>query len=94
MKKAFYASLCYQGARGGAIYVEDESIVYKNQTLTIPNEYKNLVMKVQDIERVEKCSAFIFPAVKIYFNNQRMYKFIIFNRKRFCECLRGNIWNT
>lgn len=42
-KEAFYASLCYQGITGGAIYVDADSVVYKNQTLTLPEAYTNIV---------------------------------------------------
>lgn len=88
MKKAFYGSLVYKGARGGAIIINDDSMVYKNQTATLEAEYKNIIMTFNDIERIEKENSFLFPAVTIYLKNGRHYKFIIFNRKRFIKELQ------
>ena len=48
-KKAFYGSLFYKGVRGGAIIVNDDSIVYKNQTITLESEYKNIIIPFKDI---------------------------------------------
>lgn len=87
MKKTFYGSLCYQGIRGGAIFIDDESVVYRNQTLTLPEEYKNIVMPIKEIEKVEKGYMLLFPTVTIYLKNQKYYKFVVFNRKGFLENL-------
>jgi len=85
MEKVFYGSLCDQGRRGGAIYVDNEAIAYKNQTLTLPEEYKNIIIPIKEIERIEKGCMLLFPTVTIYLKNHRHYKFIIFNRKRFLD---------
>lgn len=87
MKEAFYGSLCYEGLRGGAIQVNDQAVIYKNQTLTLPDEYKNIEMPFQDIEKVEKGRAGLFPAVTIYLKNGKKYKLVVFNRKKFLGCL-------
>lgn len=84
-KEAFYASLCYQGIRGGAIYVDADSVVYKNQTLTIPEAYKNIVMPIKDIDKIEKGWLLFLPTVAIYLKNQKGFKFVIFDRKKFLE---------
>lgn len=88
MKKAFYGSLCYQGIRGGAILMNDEAVLYKNQTLTLPDEYKNIKMPYKNIKKVTKESYLLFPAVTIYLKDGHNYKFIIFNRKRFFKELQ------
>ena len=88
MKKAFYASLFYEGVRGGAIVVNDYAIVYKNQTLTLPSEYKNIVMPFADIDKIESGRALLFPTFTIYLRNGKFYKYLIFNRKRFYKTLQ------
>ena len=89
MKKAFYASLFYNGVRGGAIIVNDTAVVYKNQTLTMPDEYKNIVMPFADIDRIDCGRAFLFPTFTIYLKNGKYYKYIIFNRKRFYKTMQN-----
>ena len=88
MKKAFYASLFYEGVRGGAIIVNDTAVIYKNQTLTLPDEYKNIVMPFEDIDRIESGGAFPFPTFTIHLKNGKYYKFIIYNRKRFYKTMQ------
>ena len=88
MQKAFYASLFYDGIRGGAIIVNDTAIVYKNQTLTLPNEYENIVMPFADIDHVEISRAFLFYAFTIYLKSGKSYKYLIFNHKRFYKALQ------
>lgn len=85
MKKAYCGSLCYQGIRGGGIFIDNKSVIYKNKTLTLPEEYKNIVMPIKEIEKIEKGCMLFFPTVKIYLKDQKSYKFIIFNRKKFLE---------
>ena len=89
MKKVFYASLFYEGVRGGAIVVNDHAIVYKNQTLTLPSEYKNIVMPFAYIDHVESGRAFLFPTFTIYLKSGRSYKYLIYNRNRFHKVLQG-----
>lgn len=88
MKKLFRASLCYQGLRGGAISVDAEAVAYRNQTLTLPEKYKNIVMPIEEIVRVEKGFAAFFPTVTIYLKNDRQYRFVIFSRNKFIQCLK------
>lgn len=87
MKKSFYGSLCYQGIRGGAICVTDNAVLYKNQTLTLPQEYKNIVIPFDGIEKVEKSRRLLLPAVTIHLKNHRKYQFVVLNRSRFLKAL-------
>ena len=87
MKRAFRCSFCYQGLRGGAIYLDDTSVAYRNQTLTLPEAYKNIVIPIQKIESVEKGHIFLFPTVTIHLENQEAYRFVLFRRQKFLDCL-------
>ncbi len=88
MELNFYGSLCYQGLRGGAIGLNDDYVIYRNQTATLPAEYKNIVIQIKNIESVEKGRSFIFPAVTIRCAGQKKYKFVIFNRNGFLKALK------
>ena len=91
MKKAFYGSLVHHGIRGGAIIIDEGCLVYKNQTATLEAEYKNIRIPFQEIERVEPGNLFLFPTMTVYLKDEREYKFVIFNRKRFLEEMRNKI---
>ena len=87
MEKAFRASLCYHGLRGGAVYIENGAVVYKNQTATMPEAYKNIVMPVQEITAVEKGRKLIFPTVTLRLAGGASYCFVVFARERFLAML-------
>lgn len=87
MKKAFYGSLCYQGIRGGAIIINNGAVIYKNQTLTLPDEYKNIVLPIKEIADVEKGWLLCLPTITIHLKSKKKYKFVIFNRKGFLNQL-------
>lgn len=86
MRQCFYASLCHQGLRGGAIFVDDNSITYQNQTLTIPEAYKNIEIPFQEIRKIEKGRVLLLPAVTVCLHD-RKYRFVIFGRKKFLTIL-------
>lgn len=86
MKNAFYGSLCYEGIRGGAIYVEEGIICYRSKVLTLPEEYQNIRIPFSEIESLDKGRKFIFPAVTVRTISGKSYKFVVFNRKKFLEC--------
>lgn len=88
MKKSFYGSLCHKGIRGGAIFITDNAIIYKNQTLTLPDEYKNIIIPFCEIKEIKNGWTLLFPAIIIYLKNQNTYKFIIFNRNKFLTILK------
>lgn len=89
MKKIFYGSLCYQGIRGGAIAITNHTIRYKNQTLTLPEQYKNITIPIKQIKKIQKGRVLLLPTVTIYLKNpsNQQYKFVVFNRKRFLNVL-------
>ena len=88
MKKFFVVSLVKNGLIGGGISADSEAITYRTGKVTIPQEYRHLVMKYEDICEVTKEWLFVLPTVTIKMRNGNEYKFaIFFNRKRFVDTL-------
>lgn len=86
MKKAFYASICSNGAHGGALYTDKNGVLFRCQKLTVDSTLKNLSFCYEQIEKCEKKrSLVVFPAVTITLSDKSRYKFIIFNRKKFLD---------
>lgn len=90
MKKYFVVSLVKNGILGGGIVADSEAITYHTGKVTIPWEYRNLVMKYKDICEVTKGWLFILPTVTIKMRNGKEYKFaVFFSRKRLVNALRS-----
>ena len=88
MKKYFVVSLVKNGLIGGGISADSEAITYRTGKGTIPQEYRHLVMKYEDICEVSSEWLFVLPAVTVKMRNGKEYKFaIFFNRKRFVDTL-------
>ena len=88
MKKYFSASLCKNGIIGGGITADNESVTYHCSKVTIPEKYRKLKMRYENIHSAETGRLFIFPAVTMKRNNGEEYKFVIFARRRFMDTLR------
>ncbi len=89
MRKAFYASLCWEGAQGGGLYADDTGLVFRARKLTIPDKLKCIKMPYSEIKTANACRALIFPAVTISLTNGVKYKIIVFNRKTLFAILRS-----
>ena len=88
MKKYFVVSLVKNGFIGGGISADSEAITYRTGKVTIPQEYRHLVMKYEDICEVSSEWLFVLPTVTLKMRNGNEYKFaIFFNRKRFVDTL-------
>ena len=88
MKRYFLVSLVKNGILGGSIVADSEAITYHTGTLTIPQEYRHLVMKYEDICGVTKGWLFILPTVTVKMRNGNEYKFaVFFSIKRFVNTL-------
>ena len=87
MKNTFSVSLCKNGLLGGWIVVEEESMTYRTGKLTIPEKYRNLEMKYQDIFSVTEGNMLFLPTVTVKMKNDEEYKFVVYSRKRFLEIL-------
>ncbi len=83
MKKSFMCSLiCRNGIVGGGIYIEDTSITYKTNKLTVDKKYKTLVLPLNEIYEL-KWKWIIFPIATFRLISGAQYEFIIFNQRRF-----------
>ena len=88
MKKYFVVSLVKNGLIGGGISADSEAITYRTGKVTIPQEYRHLVMKYEDICEVSSEWLFVLPTVTVKMRNGNEYKFaIFFNRKHFVDTL-------
>ena len=88
MKKYFVVSLVKNGLLGGGIVADSEAITYHTGKVTIPKEYRHLVMKYEDICEVTPGWLLFLPTVTVKMRNEKEYKFaIFFNRKRFVNIL-------
>ncbi len=82
MRKSFVCSLCHNGILGGGIYIEDNSITYKTNKLTVDRKYRNLVLPLHEICELT-WKQIVFPVATFRMTSGEQYKFIIFNKKRF-----------
>ena len=88
MKKYFIVSLVKNGILGGSIVADSETITYRTGKVTVPREYRNLVMKYEDICEVTKGWLFILPTVTVKMRDGNEYKFaVFFSRNRFADTL-------
>lgn len=85
MKKSFMSSLiCHNGIVGGGIYINDNSITYKTNKLTVDSKYKNLVLPLKEISEL-KWKRIIFAIAILTMTDGEEYRFIIFNKRRFIK---------
>lgn len=87
MRKAFMCSLCKDGILGGGLYLDDQSIIYRTQKLTVNEKYRNLVLPLDEIRKIE-WKWTVFPVAAFHIKNGEKYKIIIFNKWRFDKCFR------
>ena len=80
--KTFLCSLCHNGILGGVLYLDNQSLTFRTNKLTVAKKYRNLVLPLQEIKEISwKCV--VFPVATVYIKNKETYTFIIFNKKRF-----------
>ena len=83
MKKSFICSLiCRNGIIGGRIYIDDTSVTYKTNKLTVDKKYKNLVLPLCEICNLT-WKLIVFPIATMKTSGGEEYKLIIFNKRRF-----------
>lgn len=88
MKKVFVCSLVHNGILGGALYVEEQSITYRTNKLTVSKKLRNLVLPISEIQDVT-WKWVVFPIATFHMLDQRNYKIIIFNKWRFEKVFRN-----
>ena len=91
IKSTFSVSLCKTGLIGGWITIGEVSMVYKTGKLTIPERYRNLVMAYKDVLSVDEDNMLFLPMVTVKMKNEEVYKFLVFNRKKFLETLKDKM---
>ena len=85
MKKSFACSIiCQGGIVGGSLSIDEKSITYKTNKLTVDKKYRNLVLPLNCIRELS-WEWIVFPVATLYMTNGEQYKFIIFNKKGFNE---------
>ena len=84
MNKSFICSLCHRGIIGGALYLDDVSITYKTNKLTVDKAYKNLVLPLDEIAELT-WKWVVFSMATFHMKNGEKYKIIIFNKWRFIK---------
>lgn len=82
MKKAFVCSLCHEGVLGGGLYLDNISVTYRTQKVTVSDKYKNLVLPLKEIEKIT-WKWVVFPVATFHMTNGEKYKIIIYNKRRF-----------
>lgn len=84
MKKLFICSLCHNGILGGTLHLDENSLTYKTNKLTVDKAYRNLVLPLNEITEL-KWTQIIFPVATFRMKNGDEHKFIIFNKSRFTK---------
>lgn len=88
MKKFFLVSLVKNGILGGTVVADSDAITYRTGKVTVPGEYRHLVIKYEDICEVAKGWLLVLPTVTVKLKNEEEYKFIVFfSRNRFVNFL-------
>ena len=83
MKKSFMCSLiCHNGIVGGALYLDENSVTYKTNKLTVDRAYRNLVLPLNQIAELT-WKWIVFPVATFHMTSGEKYKVMIFNKRRF-----------
>ena len=89
MKNYFIVSLIRNGILGGGMTADAETITYHTGKVTVPAEFRRLVMKYSDIRQVETGRMLMMPTVTVKMQNGEEYKFVVFfGQKRLVELLK------
>jgi len=89
MKKYFVVSLIRNGILGGGIVADEEAITFHTGKVTVPKEYRHLVMKYEDICKVTSGWRVFLPTVEVKMRDGEEYLFaVFFGKKRFMNTLQ------
>ena len=87
MRKVFMCSLCHNGILGGGLYLDNQSVTYRTQKLTVSEKYRNLMLPLNEINEIT-WKWIVFPVATFCMKNGECYKIIIFNKWRFNKCFQ------
>ncbi len=91
MKNYFMVSLVKNGILGGGMTADEQAITYHTGKLTVPKEYRHLVVRYDEISEVIGGWLFLLPTVTVTKKNGDSYKFaVFFGRNRLIEMLRAH----
>ena len=91
MKNYFIVSLVKNGILGGGMTADEQAITYHTGKLTVPQEYRHLVMRYDEINEVTSGRMLLLPTVTVMKKNGDSYKFaVFFGRNRLIELLRAH----
>ena len=83
MKKSFMCSLiCHNGIVGGALYLDENSVTYRTNKLTVDKAYRNLVLPLDKIAELT-WKWVVFPIAAVHMSSGEKYKILVFNKRRF-----------
>ena len=82
MKKAFLCSLCHNGIVGGTLYLDEKSVTYHTNKLTVDKAYKTLVLAHEEIVELT-WKWIVFPIATFHMKNGQKYNVLIFSKRRF-----------
>lgn len=91
MRQTFICSLCREGILGGALYLDEETLTYRTNKLSISRQYRNLRLPLKDITDIQKGWLLCFPTVTLTMKNHDNWKFIVFSRKRLLTACRSSL---
>ena len=74
MKNYFIVSLIRNGILGGGMTADAEAITYHTGKVTVPAEFRRLVMKYSDIRQVETGRTLLMPTVTVKMQNGAEYR--------------------
>lgn len=95
MKKVYWASLCYEGAHGGGLYLLQDRLIFKTNKVQLPDSVKNINIPYSQIHHVSKVRVLLlFPAIEIVLQSHIKYKFIVFFQNNIVNNLNAVLSNS
>ena len=88
--QSFVGSLYYMGLKGGNLSIDEKNFYFKHKSASTPDEFKNLVIPLRSITKIEQARVFFLPAVILHAGNYKTYKFVVFNRPLFLKMADPN----
>ena len=86
MKNTFVCSIiCNGGILGGGLYLDDKTLTYKTNKLTVDAKYRNLVLPLSEIKEIS-WGRVLFPIATVHMKHGGDYKFLLFGKARFERC--------
>ena len=82
MEKAFMCSLCHNGILGGTLCLDEKSVTYRTNKLTVDKVYRNLILPIDEIAELT-WKWVVFPIATFHMKNGEKYRILIFNKHRF-----------